>query len=459
MDSIAKGMPPLPIEDAERAEHTRLRRRLLYGKWREDLHKRRYQLFPHVRAEAQGPVDLSGNTFRASCTALAVLYEEPPLVVPPAGSLDAEGVAAAMDAGGYWELMIRGQRDCIGLREWMVRVDSVPDPSAPLGHALVYRPVYPDQVHAEAMPSSPDTLALIREPVLRNYRGNMQWTWDEWSIKDPSYPYYRVLDDALRDISAEVNADTAEGDAYRWRDEDGSPVLPYALYHAERTGYLWDPWEWVELVEGTLNVGVYWSFWGHVVRNASWPQRYAVGVRVPMDTVEDERANSGVLDRSRMAVRHRVVTDPSTVIMFESASEEAGGGQAMIGQWQPGADPQAMQDAISAYERRLANFAGLNPADFQRVDGDPRSGYAMKLTQDGQAKAQRRYLRSFRRGDLEAIRASAAVLARALDRPIPTRGYDVQHQIMQPEGQQAQPVAAPLDPNTPPPPSTESQEG
>jgi hypothetical protein len=118
-----------------------------------------------------------------------------------------------------------------------------------------------------------------------------------------------------------------------------------------------------------------------------------------------------------------------------------------------------MQDAISAYERRLANFAGLNPADFQRVDGDPRSGYAMKLTQDGQAKAQRRYLRSFRRGDLEAIRASAAVLARALNRPIPTRGYDVQHQIMQPEGQQAQPVAAPLDPNTPPPPSTESQEG
>lgn len=109
--------PPLPAEDAARAEHTRLRRRMLYGLWRDDLEIRRKRLFPHVRAEAQGPVDLSGNTFRASCTALAVLYEEPPEVVPPDGSVDGEGLAAAMDAAGYWDLMIRGQRDCIGLRE------------------------------------------------------------------------------------------------------------------------------------------------------------------------------------------------------------------------------------------------------------------------------------------------------------------------------------------------------
>ena len=70
-------IPPMPHDPAEAArwEHTRLRRRMLYGAWREDLDRRIALAIGAVRREAWGIPDLSSNVFRSSMTSMAVLYE------------------------------------------------------------------------------------------------------------------------------------------------------------------------------------------------------------------------------------------------------------------------------------------------------------------------------------------------------------------------------------------------
>ena len=422
--------PIFPASDLQRVEHTSLRRRMLYGMWAEDANRRRLERLGVVRTAAAGRIDISGNPFRQWATILAVLYESPPTVTYEAGQdANAEALIATIEAAGYWELMIRGQRDTIGLRQHAWKIEAEEDRNSPLGHSLVFRPVWADRVIAAAAANAPDIPVLIMEPVLRRTSPTAQpvWTWDAWSIADPAEPYFRVYEsdgttELRRPEAYGADAMPLVGEAYPYRDETGAPVLPYSWYHAERTGMLWDPYEAIELVEGTLELAVDWSNWGRSVDTASWSQRYAVNLEVPADTVGE-----GATARSH------VVADPSTILMLRSVESFDGAptGQPMIGHFAPPTNPRELCEAILTYERRIVSSAGgLSPADFQRVEGDPRSGYAMALNQAGQLKVQLRYLRSFLRGDLGHIRACAAVLSAATGARIPTTGYAVEHALV-----------------------------
>ena len=124
------------------------------------------------------------------------------------------------------------------------------------------------------------------------------------------------------------------------------------MLHAARTSSLFDAYEQRELIEGSLNCAVLWSFFAHCVRAASWPQRYAISVEVSGSTTADD-GNSAA-----------VVTDPATVVMFKGLEDSTS--QPMIGQWSAGADPSVLQTAISQYERRVASYSGINPAQWLR---------------------------------------------------------------------------------------------
>lgn len=412
----------MPAGEVDRVEHTRLRRRLLYGLGREDVRARvKAQLRSEARADAWGEPDLTGLIFGPACKALSTLYApDPPRPAAPSGGGNLVLDAAAQ--GGLWELMVRGQRDCTGLREILVRVDALEDPTAPLGWTLAYRLAYPDRVVARPRSDATDLPGWLAEAVLLQLADDRspRWYWDEWSIEGPGAPYHVVRTEAGVEVLREAGPRGADGTGYPHWDEFGRPVIPYGLYHAERTGLMFDPWEWLEVVEGALNLCVLWTFFGHLIRNASWPQRYMAGAMLSTDTGDgDDGSTPGAHQRTRVAA------DPALVLMLAIDPESTG--QPVIGQWAPASDPDKVAESISKYERHLTGLVGIDPASVQKVSGDPRSGYAISVSRDAQIEAQRRFEPQFRRGDLETLRVSAAVLGSAAGAKLPGTGYAIEY--------------------------------
>jgi hypothetical protein len=415
-DDAPKNLPEPPspneIDELERWKHTRLRRRMLYGYWARDLHERLKKTVGALRKEAWGEPDLSSNVFRASVSQLAVLYDGPPDVTHD--DADAAAVIKAVRGSGLWSLQQRVQRDVLGLREMFVRVDIADGKPC-------FRPVFPDLVIATPDPEYPDRPAVIKEAVLRrDPAGKIRWTYDVTSILGDT-PVYQVVDaESGEDLSPNFLVDPEgnkapiggfRGETYPFKMLDGEARLPYVLYHASKTGCLFDPYEARELVEGSLTVAVLWTFFTHCVRSASWPQRFVVNARLPSVGLEgDGETQRGV-----------IVADPSVILELESSEESSG--QVMASQWATAADPSVMQEAIGQYERRVAGYAGISPADIQRVSGDPRSGYALAISREAQREAQRRFEPQFREADCELLGLAAMMMNRANGSSLPEAGY------------------------------------
>ena len=403
--------PPIPKneEDARRWEHTRLRRRMLYGEWEKDLDQRLRQQIGNVRKEAWGSPDLSSNVFRSVVSQLAVQYDVWPTIGHDDGAAE---LTAAIEQAGLFPLLSRVQRDCLGLREMFVRVDVAGD------GGLTFRPVFPDLVVAESHPDRPAEPVVLKEARLRNdpVSGRSVWCWDICDISNTSEPSFKIVSQDGSDLTESFTGiPDLSGENYPYRRSNNQPFIPYAVYHASETACLWDAFEAQELVQGSLTCAVLWSFYAHAVRSASWPQRYAVSVEVPnLNHVDSENGGVG---------RSAIVTDPATVLMLKGA--EDGVGQPMIGQWASGADPEVLQKSIVAYERRLASFAGLTGSDILRQSGDPRSGYAISVSRSAQREAQRRWEPQFRAGDLRLLTISAALLNRAHGADLPETGYRI----------------------------------
>lgn len=403
--------PPIPKNeiDAERWEHTRLRRRMLYGSWSGDLNDRLRKQIGNVRKEAWGSPDLSSNVFRSVVSQLAVQYDRWPTIGHDDGATE---LTAAIEKSGLWPLMSRVQRDCLGLREMFVRVSISSDGD------LTYRPVFPDLVVAHSHPDRPSIPVSMREARLREdpETGSSAWSWDIIDISDPAHPIFKIVSLEGADLTERFTGSAdLSGENFPYRKSDLTPFIPYAVYHASESAALWDSFEASELVEGSLTCAVLWSFYAHAVRSASWPQRYAVGVEIPnLDMVDDGGSSTG---------RAAVVTDPATVLMLKTA--EDGTGQAMIGQWASGADPEVLQRSIVAYERRVCAYAGLSGSDILRQSGDPRSGYAISVSRSAQREAQRRWEPMFRAGDVRLLSISAAMLNRAHGADLPETGYRI----------------------------------
>lgn len=388
---------PWSDADYERISHTRLRRRMLTGRWRDDLTAAVELEVGDVRRAAWGSVDISANPFRASCNALATIYDVPGEITSD-DEVSGVIVSEALRKAGFWQLMQRVQRDCIGMREMMV----VPEYEAPATREgeeadephIMLRVVPPDLLWASAAPMEPDEPEVLVETSFRDGEAG----YDLWSIRRGEGIYRRYSEDRKTVV------DELKDEQYTWRWQDGRPYIPGVLYHAARSGELFDPYEGIEIVEGTMRLGVLYTFYGHCVKQASWPQRYMVNVR-PSGAAT---AMDGDLQPSKPAENH-ITTDPAAVLSLD-AIEDAG--QPMVGSWQSSSDPGALLESILAYERRIFAMAGLSPADAQRVAGDPRSGFALAINQENKRADQQRYAPSFRRGDEELCERVGALLGR-----------------------------------------------
>jgi len=409
--------PPAPSnpEEAMRWEHTRHRRAMKEGRWQRLLEDRLQTQLGTTRRMAWGLPDMTDNALNVSTNELATLYDaEPDVKHHAAGDVpELAGADGTIARSGLWAQMSRFQSMVIALREMWMRLD-VED------GRITYRPVPPDMTIAEADPSRPSVPVAFAEIRLRHVRGEAQWTWDVFDIRDPAYPIYqvRLAKDGAHfgeDITAEVLGAEFSGDAYPYRRANGAPILPVVLYHASTYGdRLFDPYYGIELYEGSLNLAVFYSFLSHTLRDASYPQRYAIGVRV---------AGAEMVDGGSRGVRAEIVTDPTTIMMFDAAMEQ----QPQIGQFAAGADVEKLEATIAAIAHRLATSAGLSPTELQRTSGSAKSGYAISLSNEGKRIAQRKYIMQFRGADEELVAKSAILYNRATGTQFPEGGYSVQY--------------------------------
>lgn len=379
---------PGPSDPAEssRWDVSRLRRRLLYSQHRADIEERVRLHVGSVRRKAWGEVDRSANPYLSLWEQTARLYAEEPEV----SGMEATAHAAA-DAG-LWSLLQRVQRDTLGLRECLIRVEVIDG-------RPVYSQLYPDLVEARASAADPGQPIWLRETRWQDGVGWVRVTWD--AGPEPSYSAMLVSDGS--DVSEPVLGRRYDGDAYPYRLPGGAPVVPATIYHAAETGRLWDATTGQEIVEGSLSLGVYLTYWGHVVRNCAWAQRYASGVEVEGVGAE---TTDGI-----QAARREIVTDPATLLLLRS---EEGSGQPVIGQWSPPIDPGTLIAAIRSYEERIVEAAGLR-VDVTRQSSDVRSGYSLAVAREAIREAQRAYEPLFRRADTRLLTLTAALLEQPIE--------------------------------------------
>lgn len=377
--SIPQPSGPVDTTQGQRWSHTRLRRRMLYGGHSEDVHAALRAHVGQVRKEAWGPPDMSANPYLSLWEQTAKLYAEEPLVT---GDDDAVGAAKA---AGLWSLMQRVQRDTLGLREMGVRVEVIDG-------APVYTPVFPDLMEGRASASDPGQFVALTET---RWTPGVGWTRVTW---DAEREVYEAHDRDGNDVSAEVLGGRFVGDRYPYR-LDGKAIVPVVLYHAAETSTLWDEYAGREIVDGSLTLSVYLTYFGHVLKNCAWAQRYAAGVDV---------GGAGLEGADGGGARREIVTDPSTLLMLSS---QEGGGQMMIGQWAPPIQPDVLMKSIGMYEERLVESAGLR-VDVTRQTADIRSGYSLAVARDSIREAQRSYEPLFERSDTRLLAITGALMGR-----------------------------------------------
>lgn len=413
------GNPPVPAEpgDAQRWQETRRRRRLLEGLWGVDLEQRLMLHFGQVRRAIVGPKSKSRNLYRRLTTELAVLYRDPPRVWHRQLGETPEflGPDGLLAAAGLWPLMRRFQSGVLGMREQFLRVDWDPRRRLP-----AFRVVTPDVVCAESFDLDPGTPVEVRELRWRVVGGRGLWTWECLSIADLDAPTYRIVSCGQdgADLTEQVLGRPASGPWYPYRytqgPRRGEPFLPYVLYHADVHGCLFDPYAWTELADAALDVAVAWTWWGHLLFKASWPQRWGIDVYVEGTVAED----------TAQGRRSEVPADATSLIHLAA---RAGATNPQVGQWSPSADVKTVAESIGMFEAGCSDIAGIDAAHIMRESADAWSGAALSISRDGKREAQSVYEPAFQPRDLELLEKTAAIvnLAQVLSAPLPEAGYRI----------------------------------
>ena len=427
--------PPLPHSDDEsRRAHSRLRRRLLEGQWRQDLLNKAESFFPAQTVSRLGNLDVSRNLFGTVTKQLAIQYDAPPKISHQ--SADIEDFLRRIREDGLWAIAARNARNTIGMREGLIRVDYAKERGE-----LLYRAVPSDMVWASADPDDPDVPTYLIEARLRDVdlgegKGRETlWTWDSLDVRPGREPRYKVLlprsgskIEGSKDITEQALGGRFSGQDYPYI-VDGQPRLPYAMYHAARTGLLWNGWEGAEQVEATLLIACYWSFWGYVVRDASFAQRYGVGISL----------GGGATRGTGKSVRREVHLDPTAIAIFQ---DDGAPGSGRLGQFTSPVDPERLQLAIDQYEQRTLAHAGLSPDDFQRSGGAAESGYAIALKRESVRRLQKASEAQFERGDKDVLALSAALLNANEGSTIPELDYSIRYMTVPPTPSERQARAA-----------------
>ncbi len=392
---------------------------MLDGEWEDDGVDMLKNHVGEDRAEAWGVIDMSACPAKQIAGELAVLYTRRPALTCSAGdATDLVGDEGLLRRAGLWTKMKELQRYCWFLRDFFLRVDVNVKT-----RQLQFRLVSPHNVTATSSGDEPDRPLSIRELRLREIDEELCWTWDVLDISDEENPVYRVIKYDHKAPKAERETDITvaalggefSGKAYPYRLASGRPILPYVMYHARDTGKLWNSWDGVEVMIGSLNAAVYWTMAGHAAKDASGRTVIVAGAEV--QGVETKRSKeSGHPIRS-------LTLEPGTMVFLEPV----GNNTITVQEVGPGAQVVDLEEFANRYERRIAVMAGINPSDIQRMGGDARSGYAIAISNQGKRTAQEEQVELYRRYDLELLEVAAVIANRLLGMDVPETGYGIEY--------------------------------
>lgn len=399
-------LPPAPKlrseYTAQRWEHTALRHRMLTGCWREDLNKAKKRHVSEERDEHWGSGDISANTFRSIVEQISGVSSG----IISNSQESAEDFINLVIKNNFWTRMQNIRPLIVGLNECVVRPNLVKRGGKTI---LTFREVTPNRIEAEADPEIPSKFMVYRELLLLQQKGKPHWVWEVFDLADKETPLYYLEEDG-KDVTSLYlgqDMDAFSGINYNYSYSDGTPFIPAALYHSMDSGKLFSPYHGIELIEGTMTLGVFNTFFVHCMRDASWEQRGVINARIV-----------GQVEGSFEA-------DPAVVLNLEGTNDNI---QPQTFQWNSAANLPAIVDAMGQFEHRIAEYAGISPSDIQRTsNGDARSGYAIALSNAGKREAQRKFEPMFRLGDIELLEMTAAMVNRELGTNYPETGYTIQY--------------------------------
>lgn len=393
----APAIVPAPTgEDRDRMAEQAFRRRVLTGRWAEDLRHTITKAVGTKRADAWRLPDTSSNPARQYCHAVSELYSRTPAVSHPRDAVSGALMQQVLEGAAWVSRMQALQPLTVGVREGILRLDLV-------GESIVLREVDPSLVIASARSvdrGQPRKVCEYRQRIDPRDRGRVSWVREIWDAKAGTVT---LLDENGEDVTLLHYGSSEYPYTYTAASGEVVPIMPYVFYHAADTGRLFDPFEMGEIFTGTLMGGVYWSFFSHRLRSASWPQRYMAGLQ-PAGI----EPSTNTLDGYGEGRRDIVVADPAVVLALEPVEDLTG--QPMIGAFPDGSPLSEYVEAVTTYDRHTISTAGLDASEIQRMDGDPRSGYAISLSAHGKREAKRRYESSFAKSDAILCATAARML-------------------------------------------------
>lgn len=406
--SLFMPLPPAPdTMTAVRWEENARRRRIMEGLWRDDLRQAMAADYSPKRRRRLGLPQTTKNMLRSTVARITKLLNKPPSVLHDDDEA-AVRLATLLSDGGYWQVCRRNLRLLVAIRDAALRFN-VLQPDARYGRdemALQARVVPVDHLCAEGDDDAPDLPHTVREYRQRKLRGDWVWTVDRLSVENRGNPTYTVSqpgvptkDDPMpddRDISEILipsGAPTPQsfsGDSYPYRRQDGTPVLPYVVYHMER-GKMWSSFDEIELVDGALTCASMMTQWRSVFKDASNPQR----------ATNDMILGAAAPDAAGDAT---VEGDETSILNFRSDGKNP-----MQWQWEAGGDAERLFAAILQLAESLASDLDIGGVTPIRRHVDQRSGYALEIDDSSQREIQRALAEVIRPWDEMALRTAAVV--------------------------------------------------
>lgn len=350
------------------------------------------------------------------------LYESPPIISgadEQAAKLgDPDG---PLKESGCWALQQHVQYLAVGMGDCIVADELT---ASGLGHRIVP----PHDVIMHGHPERPEEPVFYRELRLRYDAGadRWVWTWDEYDVRDPANPRFRVVVcEGSGESAGEVDATNLwitldgkpapaaglTGAAYRWRDPErgGEPFIPRTVYRSTSTGRIWNVHHMRTVVIGTLQGVMYQTFTGRAALDAAGSSVVGVDVEPQFSGIRTERA-----DGTGEVLRTMALT-PGSMSFLRSAEGAKNPHMQVIG---PGQNLGALSGFATGYGAQLAMAWGLNPGDLLRTSKDPTSGAALAISESGRLRYSRRFALHAERADCERLRKIACIL-----RANPATGY------------------------------------
>jgi hypothetical protein len=395
-NEIPSFLKPDGVDDRARWNEQSLRYRMLNGEHRPDVQKTIQGMFGReFVGELNQQVDLSRNSFKMIWQQLSTAY----LQAPEVSAHDAAGDPADLSSiisARLWPQRQTADLWALAIRESLFRLDWHAD------QGVQYRPVSPDVVVCSALPNQADKPGRVQEYRQRiKSNGQAVWTVETWDIMGPT-PSFMIeelsqMGKRRADVTQEFMPGLEPG-AYPYLDREGQPILPYILIHAEVAPRLWSYTTGTELVNGSLRLAAFWTYWGDSYLSASHPQRWALDVT----TRAGDTKNIGGKSVDLIPVNHK------SILVFRSDGPTGGS----LGQYQPAMNPLEGAAALREFEAGLGVYAGLSPSDLKVTSGQ--SGYAIVVSQAGKRRQQKRSEPARRMADQDIL-ATAAKLANAYE--------------------------------------------